>query len=495
MSSKKTVTLSNVGPITYLELPVPKDGGMVILKGRNGAGKTTALNAMNQAVTGSGRLNVRDGTDEAQVDCLGVHIRARKNTKYAGCLEVDSLAGKFSIADIIDPGFSDPVANDKRAVLGILQVVGAKADPSLFYDLVGGEENFRRFVTKDTLRETDLVSMGSKTKRNFADAARDLELDVVTWTEKLKAVEAALPEKTVGDGRSAEEVERDLQKARDESIEARADRRNSIQRIEEFEKHLAEFNQASANDPDSAVANAKAVLQAATEKMSDSAQAVADLRLLLQEAESQLAISKAECVAAEAACQAAESQLAWYRNVKSMVESGRPKEYPEEAVARVDAMVSQLQDELFSCRLLEKSRESEKEASDLRKKIGVAQSTAEALRAAAKSVDFVLTEMLEKVSDLKYEDERLFVLTDRGKTYFHDPSGTNGLSKGERTKLVIDIAAKAVGDGGIIVVDQDFTQDLDPVARKEVAEHARSRKVTIYTAVCTEDESLKAEVI
>ncbi len=497
MTAAKTVTLSNVGPISYLELPVPKDGGMVILKGRNGVGKSTALDTMHRAIDGEGKINVKDGAEEAEVDFLGVHIRARKKTKYAGCLEVESLEGKFSIADIINPGFADPVANDKRAILGILQVVGAKADASLFYDLVGGEANFKKFVTKDTMKETDLVSMAGKTKRNFEDSARDMELDVESWTAKATALKSALPpDSNSREERPVEDIEADLAEARTKSIEAHTERRSSLQRIEEFESKMLDFNNSSSVDPRQSVVDAKAASDAAFDAHKKSCDLVADLKQKLQEAEQQARLDQAASASAFSAFQTAEANAKEYAKLKEFLESGKPVEYPESKVAEADASVSKLQDALFACRSQEKTKVSKQEIADLESKIFSAKSTAETLRSAAKSVDIVLTEMLEKVSDtLKFEDDRLFVLTERGKTYFHDPSGTNGLSKGERTKVVVDIAAQAVGEGGIIVVDQDFTQDLDPIARQEVAEHARSRKVTIYTAMCTTDETIQTEVL
>ncbi len=49
------------------------------------------------------------------------------------------------------------------------------------------------------------------------------------------------------------------------------------------------------------------------------------------------------------------------------------------------------------------------------------------------------------------------------------------------------------GAGGLIVVEQEAFESLDPANRQFVAEHARRRKVTIITAEAT-DGALRAEL-
>lgn len=498
MANDRTVVLDKVGIITHAEFKLPPVGGILILKGRNGTGKSTILEAMRQGINGKGKLNVQDGAEKAEVSFLGVTIRAGKQTRHSGCLEVESLEGKFSIADIIDPGFADPVANDKRAALGILQVAGAKADPELFYDLVGGETQFRKFVTKDTLKEPDLVSMASKVKRDLEASARDKEADATEWSGKVEGLESSLTgvahEKELP---SVEQIEADLKRAREISLDAHASQRNSLTAIAAFEAKMTEFRETTPTvDVNQIVREAKSYYEESASEERARRVRVMEITDMLKDAETALAVAVEKTLATELARDKAEQHAEQYQALKTFIESGRPIEFPEADVVAADERIAELQDLLQVVKNSESADKTRKEIASLKDQIKGAASTANALRSAAQSVDGVLTEMIAKVSGvLRYENERLVMDTERGPTYFHDPSGTNGLSKGQRTKVVIDIAASAVGEGGIIVDDGDFCQDLDPIALMEVAEHARSRRVTIATAMCTADEELMTEVI
>lgn len=499
MSVDREVSLTNTGIIKHVELVMPEKGGIVFFKGRNGVGKTTAVNALKNAIDGKGPICVRDGEEKAEVSFLGVTIRAGKKTRYSGCLQVDSLEGKFSIGDVINPGFSDPVANDRRAVLGILQVAGAKADPSLFYELVGSEDQFRKVVTRETLKETDLVSMSSRLKRDFEASARNNEADATEWTARIEGLESTLPaEDAEEDGRSLVEIDADLKTARGESLDIRSRQRMATAAIESFEKKMADFQagQSESISPAQAAIDADVKNVDAAGELTAAERLVSSLQEQLAEAKKDLEVARSQSVSAFNAWTAAVKHAEDYKSLKELVEAGRPREVPESEVVAADEKISELQGLLQKKKNAESTEKTKREIGELKGKVKLASSMADMLRGAAQSVDSVLTEMISKICPaIRYENERLITTTERGDTFFHDPSGTNGLSTGQRTKLVIDIAATAVGEGGVIVDDGDYCQDLDPIALEEVAEHARLRSVTIVTTMCTTDEELTTEVM
>ena len=57
-----SVKIENINNIKAFELQIPDDvdGGVIVLKGRNGAGKTSTIDVINALITGKGSLNVRD---------------------------------------------------------------------------------------------------------------------------------------------------------------------------------------------------------------------------------------------------------------------------------------------------------------------------------------------------------------------------------------------------------------------------------------------------
>ena len=68
----QTIEVKNIGPVEQVSIPVPEGGGIVVLKGRNGSGKTQTLRAIESAATGRGRPSVRDGALRGEINGLGV---------------------------------------------------------------------------------------------------------------------------------------------------------------------------------------------------------------------------------------------------------------------------------------------------------------------------------------------------------------------------------------------------------------------------------------
>ena len=66
------VKIKNIGPISTLSMPVPEGGGVVVLKGRNGSGKSTALDAISAAVSGKGKPPIKDLAESGEIVAGGI---------------------------------------------------------------------------------------------------------------------------------------------------------------------------------------------------------------------------------------------------------------------------------------------------------------------------------------------------------------------------------------------------------------------------------------
>ena len=165
-----TVEIKNVGPVEYLNLPIPEGGGIVVLHGRNGTGKTKSLEAIEKLTSGRGNVEVRDGELKGAVSGFGATLTIARSTTRRGEIEVESLSGKFSIADLVQPPVKDPTAADAKRIKTLVSLADAKADPALFHDLVGGAEAFAALIP--LVEADDLVTLASKVKREFEGAAR-----------------------------------------------------------------------------------------------------------------------------------------------------------------------------------------------------------------------------------------------------------------------------------------------------------------------------------
>lgn len=78
-----SVVIENVGAVKKVEIPIPEGGGVVVLRGRNGRGKSTALQAVQAAARGTGGLPLRDGSAKGRVEGLGVKLSVGKSTRLS----------------------------------------------------------------------------------------------------------------------------------------------------------------------------------------------------------------------------------------------------------------------------------------------------------------------------------------------------------------------------------------------------------------------------
>ena len=108
----RTVSIKDIGPVKSLTLSIPDTGGICVLRARNGAGKTKALEAVNSLISGNGSLECRDGSLRGEISGFGAKIAVGRSTRRSGELEVTGLEGRFDISMLIDPGLKSPDAAD-----------------------------------------------------------------------------------------------------------------------------------------------------------------------------------------------------------------------------------------------------------------------------------------------------------------------------------------------------------------------------------------------
>lgn len=132
-------SIDNVGPITHLSLEFLP--GVNRLTGVNGAGKTTAANAITQALGGKGSAAVttRDGAPQGKVTVDGLILKVGGRSTRTGATEV-ALGNYGVVAEIVDPGIQDPVKADAARIRAILGVVDLPVTKEVMQDLAAGDE-------------------------------------------------------------------------------------------------------------------------------------------------------------------------------------------------------------------------------------------------------------------------------------------------------------------------------------------------------------------
>lgn len=477
--------------VERLVIPVPKGGGLVVLRGDNGSGKTEALNAVRAALgnkEAKSALRPTDGEKTGTVEAFGVTITIGRSNREKGELTVSSLEDVLDIADLVDPGIDDLNAADSRRLKSLLKVAGAKGDIDLFSKLLG--DTFE--LDADIIKERDLVKQAGGIKRSLESKARSEESAADTATLEatacLKATEGIDLTAECDEARLQAEyraaVQLDTQiddrlKAAEESADAQKSAQESIAR-----------SKASYTGPN--VETAQVDLGDAQRLEAEQHDLVRKLEADLITARSELKLrqeqTKSKQSALDSAVSHANTITEWQKQLDREIPQAPSADEIEAASQRLKVATTAL--ELGA--VIRKAKESQAKADEFTEKAKAHRKLAEQWREAAKSVDEVLSEQVAGLGCPISVDEddkglRLMVQHKRGVIPFAE------LSAGEKWATVIPIAIKAVGEDGVFVIPQTAYEGLQPRVRKQIVSQLKGSHVTAITAECA-DGDIKAEV-
>jgi energy-coupling factor transporter ATP-binding protein EcfA2 len=493
MSAIEQITLSNVGPIEHLRIPFPAPGKIVVLHGRNGAGKSTALQSVESAMTGNGKVAVRDGAPSGSVEAFGVTLKLARSTRRSGELAVEALEGKFSISDLIDPGIIDPKAADARRIKAFAQIQKVLPAADLFYELVGGRENLEKLTRPTSLRSDDLVVMAERIKADLQESAKreeDQAVHAEGWATGARTAANGVDLKGCCD---AAKLTAELNAAiREEArLKADADAAVKSQRATQLARDQLADAEAAYDGP--TVAEATLAEDAAKADVDTTERDVRELESRLQIARQQAESARRAYSAAIATRKQAQSHETAMQRWREQVDTVQLVAPTPEQLAAAAQRVATCNTACEQGALIRKAKEQLAEAD---RHLHVAQGhreRAHELRDAAKGTDDVLSNIVQQSgSQLRVEGGRLVLDTERrGKTFFHE------LSAGERARIAIDIGIDAMpktNRPGVIVISQEIFEGLDPVNRDALAAHIAERGVGILTAEAGEQDEITPEV-
>lgn len=500
MTVERTIELRDVGPLQHLSIPLPPGGGLVVLRGLNGSGKTHALEAVSALVGAHRKPTSRDGTLGALVEGLGVRLTVGRRTTMSGELEVAALDGEDPSL-LVDPGLKSDAAADAERVRALLRLARSSVDASAFSHLVGGDERLREICRASSLEPRgDVPAMAAAIKRDIEGTARKYEQAADNLRAKAQGVRATLEELGEDETQLAHATAEDAIAAQDAAIRAHA--ALEATQTERRKRRLAGEQSKAALDAlgndgsESAIAAAEAHRTALEQEVQTRDADVVTAQQVLEQAKGALAAARnafeqAQDRAASAASAAkrqqkyAEQRAALERAIATSADAGDVSA-DELAAAATGIELARKQTELWAIRHKTEGvradiKRLEKEAND------VALEGAN-LREAAAGTERVVLEAVRAVcgDDMELHEGRIFVHTERGRELFAE------LSQGERWRRALDIAVKAVGRDGLLVVRQEAFESLDPPNRTQVAEYARELGVVILTAEAS-DGDIRAE--
>lgn len=484
------ITLSNVGPVSHASIPYLREGGVVVLRGPQGVGKSITLEALNAAATGKGRVPVKDGEIRGEVNAFGVTMTIGRSTRRSGEPEVVSLEGKLSAADLVDPGIASPDAADSKRIKALIQLANVKPSSELFHKLInGGREEFEKLVTPATLASDDLVVMSERIKRDLEAKARTEE----DQAEHAEGRARGAREAAAGADLASEDDSSVLQAALEGAIreesklksEAEASRKATMAAKlakDQLEDAEARYDGVSLTDAERAEEVAKG-------NEGDAAALVREIEEKLTNARAAHEKRRNEYAAAIASRKNAEQHEATIKQWREQIAASIPASPSTEQLIDAADRVARARKAVEQGALVRKAKEHLAEDVKQRDAAQAHRKKAMQLREAAKGTDEVLSEVVAKTgTPLRVEAGRLVLTTARGKkTLFAE------LSDGERWKLALDIAIDAVGDRGFLTIPQWAWGELQPKNRKAIAEHLRERGVLAYTAEAADGDGITAE--
>lgn len=487
--STDQITITNIGPIDRAVIPAPKPGKIIVLLGRNGTGKTTALEHIEKAVSKdkSKGGNLRDGEAKGSVEAFGATLSVTRSTRRTGELEVETLDGKFNISDLIDPGILDPGAADASRIKALVTMANVLPCPDLFWPLVGGRDEFDKIVSRTAIDSKDLVTMAERVKR-------DLEAEARREEDKAANAEGrALGAKNAAAGVNVNEES-------DQTILAEA-LKVAIQRETRLiaEKNAAETARDKAQLARDQLADAEAayngpsVFDANVDEFAAKNSAalrerdVLDLEEQLREARRKHDLARQHVAACIAARKTAEEHEAAMKSWRSQLDATLPVAPSEDEIADAIAQVAKCNEASLRGATIRRAKDQLAEAE---KYLGIGNDHRKRsliLRDAARGTDDVLSSVVAKSgSALRVEGGGRLVLDTpkRGKTFFHE------LSAGERARIAVDIAIASMPSTkeGFIILKQEIWEGLDPQNREALLKHIETKPVGMMTAAASQHE-------
>lgn len=490
----RRVQIDHLGPIEHLEFDVPQNGGLVILRGQNGRGKTTALNAVEAALSGRGRPTASDHAPATggSIDVCGVRITVARSVRRRGELEVTSLAGKFDVAALVDPGVQDAGAADARRIKALVALTNVQPDPQMFRELLPLPGEFDSVVKPDSLTGDDVVLMAERVKRDIEAEARKREAEAETLAARalgMRPAESADDE--TDEACDIERLRATFSQASNELRDITQRQSTAREAHERAATARAEFERMHGAEIEARVAAADAEFIAARDAEAAAVAEVTRLRELLREAERVAGEAQRRKMAATQAVDNANAARRNLRALQATLAQALPDEVPQRDVedARERMVQASQAVELAGVLLDRRRRRTEADATAMAGQRAAL--LGERMREAAKAVDVLLSRLVADAgTTLRVNAGRLVLDTAaRGETFFHE------LSAGERWAVVLPIAIRAVGPNGVFVIPQEAFEGLDPLNRERLADALVGTGVVGITAEATEDEQVTADVV
>jgi hypothetical protein len=461
------IRIVNVGPIQRLEIPIPRDGGVVVLRGHNGAGKSTALaavSALGGTASAKDSLTARYGAKEGTIEAPGIRMRIGQRTTAQGDLAVQQIEASAP-ARLVDPAIKDPERADAARARALCQILGIEppvvawgrllADPTRIDDALAGADR------------ADATECAAQVKRYLESQARTEE--TLAERDKTRAEAARLAAKDSMAGVTPY------------SGDPTADAVDAAGKLRDLESRVKAATDAATQLP-ALRARVEAMpgltIEAATAAARQAAEAVVQAEDALREAQRVLAERKSAAKATVDALSLAQARHAMVPQLAALESASAAMPSLDELQAQRARLAAAKEAMAQQARLADAERRNS-EAGELSASAEKHAQSAKVYRDSAAQVEPMLFSGLRS-GLVEIRDGLLY-----GRHHTLGMVRFGSLSHGERWRLALELVLAHQQPGTetpILAVAQEAWEGLDPKNREELVDIARRYRVAILTA-------------
>lgn len=469
-----TIEIKAVGPISSIEFDLPEgSGGVKVLKGTSGVGKSTALLALSGLIGDKDALSTltpHDGQERGEIVGLGRSVKVGQRVSATGTTLVPTLGGRLDVATLVDPKVIDPTARTKARVKCLVSIGGLKLTPK---DLLGEEydEIVNKVDMQDIAKQDDPIAMADKLKRSLDSLALSEERE----SDRLAGMAAAKRQEAGDvDQLNAESVSfEDAVKQHRQAMQAVADARNSKS---EFESACQTYKTVMTQ-----------IESMNVEGLDELQQQWNTQKTLVDGLRQRLAAAESRFQEIDHRFQEMNRQASRLKELQSQLK--KPEcSVTDETIASLEQAENAALARLTDIQSLSHRRDVLKESFELQQKSQESSEVAGEYRA----IGTIVLERVQKAlpaGPLQIKDGTLVVQHDRRKKAVP----FDKLSTGERWRVAMEYAIAAVGAGGVIPLHQEAWQSLGPELKAAVAKQCHEAKVWLISASVEDGGELRVE--
>lgn len=483
-----SIEVTNGGPIEgTFTIDLSNGPGAYEFRGRRGTGKTTCISSIDWLAGHKVDVTLHDGSLSGKVEGFGVVAPIGGKKRRKGELPLDTIdAEKFSITDILDPQGKTPDVRDATRIKAIASLSNVKADPSLYYDLAGGQKAFDELGIKES---DDPVQLASRIKQAYERIARDKQNNADAEAKHAEPLEHVPDDVDINGVSDLEELSSKRDAARDEAAALSDARRHGLTRDEEIVQASKRLELLRKDYTGPSAKEAADKCQLAGEAVRTAHAKVEDLQKQLIEAEHALVLAQEKAAAAEQVKNAAEAHESALKELEAVTQVPA-KEYPtvEEIEAAQEAVKEATVAYEHGVRLRDVKRNLEQAKAHRESEQKLRAAAGEARNKAATVFEVLARSLNTKHLQIKPIDgaPRLFVEhPKRGRTAFDQ---TNGLSDGERVDFTLRELLPHLEAPGLLPIPQRVWQDLQPSDRLDLHKLAVEKQLYLFGAQVDDDD-------